>query len=1150
MAADRDQRLEDFGVVRIPIGLGTKSFEWPFFIAKMSDDLILGCDILDSHDVSISTKNGLMIDSQWLPCRVDRTVLPHQIKLDRTVVVPPESELVFPVGTPSRDSPQMMLEPVVEDSRGVLVARAVVDASVGTVPVRVVNLSKAEVKLQKGYIVGELQEVQEVRDVKGGSAPSIPVVEAPESAIPSHLVELYDRCSQGIDSDDVRNQLACLLIARQGAFAKDKLDLGNFKLAKHSINTGGANPVRQAVRRTPKGFEGEDEKYLKEQLEAGVVRPSSSPWASPVVLVRKRDGSVRWCVDYRRLNDVTVKDAFPLPRTDMCLESLGGSKVFSALDLQAGYWNIELEPDDRPKSAFITKFGLFEYTKMPFGLCNAGSTLSRGLNMLFSDIQWKSMIMYLDDITVMGRDYRENLDNLSEVLYRLESSGLKLKPSKCDLLRKEITFLGHCVSSEGVRPNPRLLEAVKEWKTPRNQKEVMSFHGLCAYYRRFIRNFSQVAFPLTELTAKDTLFQWGPREQRAFEQLVEMLCESPLLALPREDGNWILDTDASDVGVGAVLSQVQDGVERPIAYGSKKLNKAQRRYCTTRKELLAVVTFMKEYRHYLYGRPFTVRTDHGSLRWLLNFKEPQGQLARWIQVIQEYDYRIEHRPGKRHGNADALSRTPPNECERSSSISSLPCGGCSECKRKAEQWVVFDAEVDNVIPLAAKVGKVRTRRSQEIPKFHEFATIYSKSELSELQRQDPDLSNVCQWVEAGRRPERDEVVAECPAVRSYWLQFESLFLEEGVLYLRWAKPWPGRPERRLVIPSSLVPKVLSFCHDHVFSAHMGIRRTIERCKSLFYWYRLGFSVREHVRQCETCQKTRGASKSFRAELMSFRVGYPLDRVAVDLITKLPLTAKGNRNILVIVDHFTRWVEAFAIPDQCAETVARFTVREFVSRFGAPLELHSDQGRNFESHIFQEVCRLLGIRKTRTSAYRPQSNGAVERFNRTLHGMIKAYVAENRVDWDEHLPYVMAAYRGTVHPATGFSPNFLMFGREVHTPCQLAFGLTGGEQVKGAGDFPSELQSRLSNCYRVVRENLKRYGERMKRDYDIRANKVFYDIGQSVYRRYEAGKRYDPRWAGPFTIQRKINDVLYEVTGPGGQHVVHHDRLKPAEPIGV
>ena len=323
-----------------------------------------------------------------------------------------------------------------------------------------------------------------------------------------------------------------------------------------------------------------------------------------------------------------------------------------------------MNADARDKSAFSTPSGLYSWNVLPFGLCNAPSTFERLMECVLAGLRWEILLVYLDDVIVFGRTIAESVDRLRAVLDRFRAAGLKLKPSKCHLFQREVAYLGHVVSPEGIHTDPAKIEAVKDWPTPITQTQVRSFLGLASYYRRFIRGFAEIAGPLHRLTEKSAKFKWTSECEEAFQKLKEALISAPVLSYPQEEGQFVMDTDASAFAIGCVLSQVQDGEEKVVAYGSKSLSRPERNYCVTRRELLAIVVFLKKYRHYLGGRKVKVRTDHGSLRWLFNFKTPEGQLARWLEVLSSFDLEIEYRPGKRHQNADGLSRRPCRQCGR------------------------------------------------------------------------------------------------------------------------------------------------------------------------------------------------------------------------------------------------------------------------------------------------------------------------------------------------------------------------------------------------------------------------------------------------------------------------------------------------------
>ena len=371
----------------------------------------------------------------------------------------------------------------------------------------------------------------------------------------------------------------------------------------------------------------EDE--VKKLQDRGLIEKSSSPWSSQVVMVQKKDGSWRMCVDYRKLNEKTVKDAYPLTRIDENLDTLKGAEWYTSLDLDMAYHQVPMMDEDKEKTAFATpRGGLYQFTTMPFGLCNAASTFERIIEKTLAGLQWKIAVLYLDDIVVFWKSFEDHLCNLRKVFDRLSEAGLKLKPKKCQFLQEEISFLGHIVSKSGIRTDPAKVAAVKEMKSPETVTQVKSFLGL-ASYRKFVKDFSKIAKPLFNLTKKEKKFIWEEGTEAAFQELKNRLISAPILAFPQADGSeFILDTDASAYAIGAVLSQVQEGRERVIAYGSRCLDKPERNYCVTRREMLAVVYFTKYFKHYLLGRRFLLRTDHGSLSWLQNFRDPDGQIHR------------------------------------------------------------------------------------------------------------------------------------------------------------------------------------------------------------------------------------------------------------------------------------------------------------------------------------------------------------------------------------------------------------------------------------------------------------------------------------------------------------------------------------------
>ena len=1130
------------GVI-INIKLGDTLLQWPVVVAPIRDDVLLGLDYLYEVDAHFTGRGVVKIDGKIIPTKMvkehEEEIVACSVVCARvTVEIPPNTEIVVEGEIPSDIDFDIGMVETRTISEGLQTASAVVSKK-GQIPVRMINWSSENKLIKKGEELGSLHIISPA-DVETFEVKQLSASEQENSHLDGLLGSLNSL------PEDQKKLTRALLIKYADVFARNDLDLGEFKEIKHRIDTGDARPIRQPVRRTPLGFENEEEEYLQKLLESGVIRPSTSEWAAPIVLVRKKDGGVRWCIDYRRLNTVTRGDSYPLPKIEECLDTISGSTLFSTLDLQSGYYQIRIDERDIEKTAFITKYGLYEHLRLPMGIKTSPSTFSRAMSLVLSGLQWKTLLIYLDDVIVVAHNFSEHLERLEEVLVRFRQFGLKLKPKKCQIMKKEVVFLGHIVNGEGVQVNPELTKVITEWKTPRNVKELQSFIGLCNYYRKYVKDFAVIATPLNQLMKKGTPYRWMEKQDEAFLKLKELLTNTPILAYPRAHGMFILDTDASNQCVGAVLSQIQDGKEVVIAYASLTLEAAQKKYCVTRKELLAVIKFTRQFRHYLLGRKFLLRTDHGSLAWLFRFKAPVGQLARWLEEVSQYSFDILHRPGIKHANADALSRPPEESCDcdcykAGNDVTKLPCGGCPYCTKIHQEWAKFVEDVDDVIPLA-----IRQIQNEEVEEKQEWFPKSTPEEMQELQRKDKDLKPLFEWFEKDDRPSRNQIMIESPAVRNYWRHWNRVRFKDGVLFYKWEND-DGTTGDRLIIPSELKGHLLYLAHDSLCSGHMGTEKTTARLKRQCYWYGMWEDVKLYIKTCAECQINNPPNFKNRAAYRGYHTGNPMDRVHLDIAGPFPKSKDGHKYILVIMDQFTKWVEAFPIPNQTAGVVVE-KLLEFILRLGFPVEIHTDQGRNFESELFKSVCKVLNVTKTRTTPYRPSSNGQVERFNRTLLKMMRCYVDSHQDTWDRYLPFLTSAYRSSVHTVTGFTPNQLMLIRETRNLCDLEFEMETSKD-EDVQEFISRTTSTAKEVHSLAREHLKASQVSQKKAYDMRKRVNTYGVGDLVLlrdlaRRKGFSPKLQPAWKGPLVIKEILAPDLYRITSKKGDRVLHHDAIKP------
>lgn len=614
--------------------------------------------------------------------------------------------------------------------------------------------------------------------------------------------------------------------------------------------------------------------------------------------------------------------------------------------------------------------------------------------------------------------------------------------------------------------------------------------------------------------------------EEAFRQLKTSLITAPVLVYPDPQRPFILDTDASDFGIGAVLSQEgEGGIERVVAYASRTLTKEERKYAATKKELLSMVCFTKYFKHYLLGKEFILRTDHSSLRWLHNFQGLEGQLARWVEQLAAFQYKIIHRPGKQHTNADALSRRPPPLSEA-------------------------------MVVKSSTVSLEKTEPSDNICVVHIEAQtqtggleIGAMDDISKAQREDTEISLIISLMQDPTGGV--DVWQEYPELKKYQSVWEQLEVQGQRLVRVPPSYSDAAPSIQVVLPSSMVMPGLQMLHSSRTGGHLGIQKLQAKVKDRFFWPGWFGDVRQFCRACPDCASRRSHGLPPRAPLNPSVASRPMERLAVDILGPLPETLRKSKYILVVGDYFSKWTEAYALPNQEAESLAKVLVEQWVCRFGAPRSIHSDQGRNFESTLFKEMCQLLSINKTRRSPNHPESNGMVERFNRTLLSMLALFVDDNQLNWDVLLPYVLMAYRSSVHASTGFTPYKVLFGQEIILPVDVMWDMGHQERFSAVSDYVVALTDTLSTVVGAVKRHQERASAQQKAAYDFRVNHQYYAVGELVWVQNKVRKKgrcpkLQRRYKGPFKVLEIISDVLYRVCLPegGAEMVVHFNRLKP------
>ena len=1184
--------IETCGKTDITFESDGHKFHQEFIIANIQGiDGIVGIDFLTVYDGQIKIKKQILKTSLGkIKIYKQNTHTCARIQAVDTVLIKPNAE-TFLKATIEQPCIKNESLSVVEPSKyllhkGCLIAKTLVNPNDEEVIMSVLNLSDQSVKVNQNAFIGSLEKVDSVyySENKDSNKPEI-------LDLPEHLEPLIQNASSELTCEE-KQRLRQLIIQYQDIFMQPDGKLGQTHIVEHEINTGNHKPIKLPPRRIPIFKRNAVDQELDKMLADGIIEPSDSPWSAPICLVKKKDGSCRFCIDFRKLNAVTLKDAYPLPRIDDTLDSLSGSMWFSTLDLASGYWQIKMSEASKKKTAFVTpNRGLFHFKVMPFGLTNAPGSFQRLMEKVLINLTPHKCLCYLDDIIILGHTFDVALENLKDVFQRLKEANLKLKPKKCSLFCTTVTYLGHVVSNAGITCDPSKIESVENWPTPSNKTEVRSILGLMGYYRKFIPNFAEIAKPLTRLTRKPARFSWNNECENSFQLLKQCLVMAPILAFPRETGIFLLDTDASLYGIGGILSQIQDGEEKVIAYASRTLNPAQQHYCTTKRELLAIVTFMSHFKHYLLGQKFIIRTDHAPLVWLRNFKEPEGLIARWLSIIETFNFEIQYRPGRQHRNVDCLSRKPKRRCPNGS------CQDCSLTLREVRKDKDEGSDVENSVPttdLTKDAGcsylsldspsslapgpidkktaapSVASQTKDSILSYLSLISplletagteldmnepnwlpSWSQEELQQLQREDPSLKFVLDSKQRQEeKPPLGEIDQTDKALKTLWHQWESLEVKNGILYRNW-KDSKGSTIFQLLAPESIKKIVFTNLHSKPTSGNLGRDRTLEYIKRYFYWPGMKADVERWIKSCDLCARAKPGPGLGKSPLQQFRVNEIMQCVALDIFGPLPISENGNEYIIVLGEYFSKWVDAWAVPNHTAQTVADKLVTEFFTKFGCPRQIHTDQGREFQSELFKLLCDKFEINQTRTAPYRPNSDGLVERFNRTLKQMLGIFATENPRNWDDYLPYLLMAYRATQNKSTGCTPNLIFLQREITCPIELMVGPPPNslEDVCPI-QYIEWVKSAMEITHQFVFKNLGIAAKRQKFYYDRGLKPRNYQEGAWVWRWYPptANQKLNLGWTGPYLVIKQISETTYSIQKAPDKPIinVHVDHIKPYE----
>lgn len=1120
--------------------------------------ILVGIDFLQKYKVQVnfgetemSVLNLNSVQTIKVPVTTTTSTHTENAKLKEATVVPPHSECVIPVWIPMPPESLVLLEPNNCLSQHELAGgRTVIEVNNFQGTYRLINPTSATVYLKKNFAVAKANLIHQS---------SISVLENEESAVLSNISaqnsdksKNYEKLVKelGINiennhlSEEQKQKLYNFLGKNRDIFAKDMSELGETHLHSHIIETGDAKPVSTAPYRTTPEKRKIIEAELNKMLDSGVIEESTSPWHSGVVLVKKPNNEWRFAVDYRRLNAVTEPMSFPIPHMTDVFDTLADAKasVYSTLDLRSGFWQVPLHESTKQKSAFITESGIFQFKRLSFGLRNAPMTFQQLMSKVLRSLNFKIALVYIDDVLIFSTSFDEHLHHLDLVFQHLRAANLKLHPGKCVFGTDSVKYLGHIVTKEGMKVLPENTDKIRKAKRPRNAKEMKQTLGLFNYYRKFVLNYARIAEPLTKLLRKETEFKWTNECETAFNTLKEKLVTAPILKYPDFTKEFILAVDASDYSIGYVLSQMHEGKEHPICFGGRGLRDVERKWHITDKEGLALVEAVQTYRHYLTNQKFTVYTDNVSVKYLKQIKDQNGRLGRWSILLQSYQFEIKHRSTTANRNADFLSRQQYQDSTpaASSDLADHIGMAAEENQEYTQVSFIYPGEDEVSVLAAINMGAVQ----QPEPKF---------PDLANAQKNCPDFSDIFNYLANNDVP-TDPKKACVVVAESYNYEIVDGILQH--FYSRRGKQVSReeRLTRQTAIPRILRDDILKSYHDCIAGGgHQGFERTYGSLRNKYYWPSMYENIRQYVKTCEVCQQSKRAFNAKPPPLHPQPVDDVFNRWQMDILSGLPTSKEKYKHILLVVDSYSKWAEAFPLRTQTCEEVASILFREIISRYGAPRVLLSDRGKNFMSNLVRALAELCQIKTTYTSSYHPMTNGLVESKNSYILQAFRAYCKGQQDDWPDLLPGVLMAYRSTpATQSTDFSPFFLLYGREMNLPVDLAL------QPKDhlPQNYKVHLQKMLHNleiCRKLAKENVARAQQKYKYQYDKYSKMPEYRPADRVWlycTKVPQGKapKLHRKWVGPYYITMLGPNFTYRLrhsrTNKEVKSLVNAMRLKP------
>lgn len=1143
--------IRAIGSVCLQLTSGDFSVSHEFYVFNSlpcKDDGIIGNDFLTRFQSIINLNNNTLTIFD-----LNNTTVQLKIKTGRSssncFVLPPRAESIHYIETSLKDECVVCAS---EIQNGLYIANTIVKPIENRIPILVLNTTDQEIKLEN--IAPTLHNFSEYNVCTFNKV----------DKNAERVKELFSILNLKHLNKEERLSIESLCAKYSDIFCLSNDKITTTQLYKHTISLkDNTEPIFTKPYRLPYSQKSEVKKQIDSMLKDGIIEPARSEWSSPLLLVPKKttDSTKKWrlVVDYRKLNNVIQDDKFPLPNISEVLDSLSGSIYFTHLDLYQGYYSVPLDVNSRKYTAFAS--GQYQMTRLPMGLKTSPSAFSRMMTIAMSGLNHEKCLLYLDDLVIFGRNLTEHNKNLLDVFSRLREVNLKLNPAKCDFLKKEILYLGHVVSGDGILPDPAKIEIVKSYPVPQNLDETRRFVAFANYYRRFIPQFAQITHPLNNLCRKNVPFIWDNNCQISFEKLKNIMSSPPVLQYPdfSENSQFTLHTDASSYALGAVLSNSNG---KPVAYASRSLNKGEINYPTVEKELLAIVWAVKHFRPYLYGRTFKVLTDHRPLLYLFNMRDPSSRLIKFRLTLEEYDFSVEYIKGPDNSAADALSRLSMKDLKDMTErvIQVMTRAQYKKLSEEKTDCTLVDMVSSNKRPDQPCVVEthIKPKESVELrmiePK--EFIKLRNNNEIlkeNEVFSYVPGKRTIfinpasrLQWTRADFARELGKFCTSLNIEEIYLIKESNneRFIDKLITEVKNNKNWTS-PRFCILSKIKRIENkddkrcILNDFHLLPTSGHAGKRRMLNNIKKYYFWGGLENDISEFVKRCSQCQKQKHSTPIKEPMVITSTATTAFDKIYLDIVGPLDKDNYNYSYILTIQCELTKFVEAYPLITKSTTEVAKNFVNNFVLRHGIPKEIATDRGTEFISSTMKEVCILLHINKLNSTAYHHQSIGALENTHKHLGAFLRIQCNDRPETWSTWIPYWCFAYNTSVHSSTKFTPFELVYGKQCNLPSNLCKHV---EPLYNSEHYPLELRYRLQLSQKEARNNLINSKIIRKGKFDEYINPIKYKENDLILIKNETGNKLNSLYLGPYkVIKDESPNVL--INKDGKIDTIHKNRTK-------